>query len=114
MQWLNVTSKTFGVDNVTVVLEWNDNQFGYYFVLITPPISGLLSTFSSNESSYHVTIPYNSQHTITVAASNCVGSNSTINKTLKFGEYTLCQVHYSNVVCLFLMYMHSQFSVNHH
>ena len=71
-----------------VVAEWTDgDDNGEFIVVVSPPINGSVSTFTINKSSYHLTIPYNSQHTIIVTASNCAGNNSTVNKTFNFSKY---------------------------
>ena len=93
VRWLNATSLSFDKDHVTLVVKWNDGDQlqdnGDFIVVISPPINGSVSTFTTNKSSYHLTISYNSQHTIIVTASNCVGNNSTVNKTFNFSKCTI-------------------------
>ena len=94
IQWLNVTNMNFNEDSATLTIEWNGRDHArdntQYFIVITPPLSilnGSVSNFTTNTSSHSFTIPYNSQHTITVTATNCLGNTSTVNKTFNFSEF---------------------------
>ena len=101
IRWLNTTSVSFSEDSVTTIVEWNGGDKFHdsteFSVTVTPPMNGSVSTFTINTSSYQLTIPYNSQHTVTVTATNCVGNNSTLNETFNFSKshkllrYLSCQ-----------------------
>lgn len=93
---LGVTNVNYSENSSTVDVEWSSKNQTLkdsmdFRVEITPPpvtANSSMSIFSTCTSSrsYSLTIPYNSQHTITVSATNCVGNTSTFKTTFNFGK----------------------------
>ena len=79
----------YGTDNVTVVLDWIEEQHVKYNLTITTPSMSILERQDIVESrSAQLTLSYNTVYSVRFVATLC-GQNSTINFELQYGEFTL-------------------------
>ena len=76
----------YGTENVTVMLDWIEEQHVFYNLTVTTPsMGGLVRHVES--SSAQLTLSYNTVYSVRFVATLC-GQNSTNNFTLQYGKYT--------------------------
>ena len=95
-------------DNVTIRVLWQPPQddSGAPVVNYTVTVSPGLAPLTTSATSAHamVTIPYNVEHTVSIVATNCNGSNSAVMETISaIGAMATC-------VCIYGQYVFSHSS----
>ena len=79
-------TKMFGIANVTVILEWIQEEYVYYNVSVVPPAT---SMFTRN-TSFHLTVSYNTLYNVSVVAKSFCGHDSvTTDIVLNCGEWQI-------------------------
>ena len=72
--------KQFGVDNVTVILEWIHENATSYTLSTIPQVA-----IRNQTTSVQMTLSYNTLYNVSVVATLC-GQNTTIVSVLSYGE----------------------------
>ena len=78
---VNTIEDHFGIENVTVVLEWDKDEHITYNVTVIPHVPLLYI----NETVIQLTVPYNSFHFVSVVATLCDHNATNVTK-LHYGE----------------------------
>ena len=74
---LSSTVQEYGRDNVTLTVQWQPPQYdGGAPVNYTINVSPGVSTVTTSGTSVPVTVPYNVIHSVSIVATNCIGSSS--------------------------------------
>ena len=76
-------SEIYGANNVTVTVEWEQQEGEIFTIRVVPPVPIVLSGGST---SCQLTIPYNSEYNLTVEASVLCQPNATALIRLNYGE----------------------------
>ena len=76
------TRASFGVENVTVIVEWIQ-QIGVTYTVRVSPLVPIIGTESAN---HQFMIPYNTEYNISVEAAIPCRPNATTVITLHYGE----------------------------
>ena len=78
----------YGRDSVTVTVQWDPPEYdGGTLVNYTITISPGLSQNTTNERSVTVPLSYNVPHTVSVLATNCIGSSNTSMEIIRLGIF---------------------------
>ena len=78
----------YGTENVTVMLDWIEEQHvSYNLIVTTPSVGGLVRHDIVENGSAQLTLSYNTVYSVKFVATLC-GQNSANNFTLQYGEYT--------------------------
>ena len=80
---MSISEKQYEADNVTVTVEWTQQQGVTYIVKVSPFVPKTNLTESAR---YQLTIPYNSTYNLSVVAATPCRSNATAFITLHYGE----------------------------
>lgn len=79
-------TELLGITNVTVILEWTQEDGVYYNVSVVPPTASVFT----GSTSLHLTVSYNTSYNVSVVATSFCGQNSAttvIVLTQSYGEY---------------------------
>ena len=79
---LRILSENFSADNVTVTVEWTHQPYATYRVTVVPAVSIVITGSTRRQ----LTIPYNTEYTLTVEATAPCRPNTTALIRLKYGE----------------------------
>ena len=80
------TIQQYGRDSVTLRVQWQPPQYdGGALVNYTITVSPGLSPVTTSGTSVPVTVPYNVIHTVSIVATNCIGSSSAAMETIRIG-----------------------------
>ena len=81
-----MVQEDYGAENVTIMLDWIEEQHVLYNLSVTTPSMGRLVRHVESGSA-RLTLSYNTVYSVKFVATLC-GQNSTSNFKLQYGEYT--------------------------
>ena len=84
-----IVTKHFGIDNVTVTLEWIPVEEVTYNVSVVPQEEFPFALSISTWTQWQLILYYNIMYSVNIQASFC-GYNNTTTLMLKYCEYTQC------------------------
>lgn len=84
-QTLSSTIEQYGQDNVTLTVQWSSQCDGGAPVNYSIAVSPGLNAFTTSGATVPVTVSYNEEHTVSIVASNCIGSSSAAVETIRIG-----------------------------
>ena len=96
----NTSTVQIGPDNITVVVQWSYPQsdggapVDNYTVTLIGSGAVHLSTTTTVQPVATFTLAYNEEYTVSIAATNCVGTGGTVslNISQSEGEHTHCEL----------------------
>ena len=95
----NISTVRIGPNNITVVVQWGYPQSdggapvdNYTFNLVEPR-AVCFSTITSVQPMANFTLSYNEEYTVSIAATNCVGTGGTVSLNISEseGEHARCE-----------------------
>ena len=92
MPVVQVSSEQFGSDNVTVILEWPNEEGGVSYSASVTPESLLAEMLTGNGTRIKLVLLYNIQYNLSIIASLCEEDSATSITELNYGEllFDLC------------------------
>ena len=96
---LSIFHEYYGPDNVTVTVEWTQQEGATYDVRISP-LAPVLVT--NGDTSHQIIVLYNTEYNLTVVAVTVCG-NVTTSRTLNYGEISLTINNFMLSACVTYM-----------
>ena len=93
-----VTTVHYDTQNITVVVQWSYPQsdggapVDNYTVTLVGPGAVHLSTTTSIQPVATFTLAYNEEYTVSIAATNCVGTGGTVFLNISESKHTHCEL----------------------